>query len=283
MNLPLKSAGGKYYLARQIVTLMPRHTHYVEPYAGGMAVLFAKSSEDVSEVVNDLNGDLMNFWRVLQDKKLFAEFKRRVEVVPFSEVEWQDAQTELAEPATSITGTARLERAVRFFILCRQSMSGRCQEFTPLSRNRTRRGMNEQASSWLKAIEGLPAVHARLQRVVILNRPAVEVIRSQDGPGTLFYLDPTYLHETRSSATMFGEYEMPEEQHIELLDLIQGVQGKVMISGYRSSLYDARLAKWCRHEFMVPNSTATGDFKRRMIETLWCNFRSRTVAQKEAA
>jgi DNA adenine methylase len=281
MNMPLKTHGGKHYLARQIVALMPRHTHYVEPYFGGGAVFFAKPFDGISEVGNDLNGDLMTFWRVLQEKKAFADFKRRVEAVPFSEGEWQDAQQYLAEPDDSTSRSERVERAVQFFILCRQSMAGRCQEFAPLTRTRTRRGMNEQASAWLKAIEGLPAVHARLQRVVILNRPAIEVLRSQDGPETLFYLDPPYLPDTRSPGSVFGDLDMTEAQHEELLGVIQGLEGKVMLSGYGNPLYDSRLAKWHRHDFDLPNNAAAGVLKRRMVETLWCNFRSKVP--KEAA
>ena len=79
----------------------------------------------------------------------------------------------------------------------------------------------------------------RLQRVVVLNKPAVEVIRSQDGPNTLFYLDPPYLPEVRSAQGVFGKYEMTEAQHRELLDVINGVQGMVMLSGYPSKLYDS--------------------------------------------
>jgi DNA adenine methylase len=281
LNIPLKTHGGKHYLASQIVALMPRHTHYVEAYAGGLSVFFAKSCEGVSEVVNDLNGDLMNFWRVLQARKAFVEFKRRVQAVPFSEVEWQDAQKALTESDDSPSRTDRIERAVRFFILCRQSMSGRCKDFAPITRTRTRRGMNEQASAWLKSIDGLPAVHARLQRVVILNRPAVEVIRSQDGPDTLFYLDPPYVPETRSAGEAFGQFDMTEAQHQELLEVIRDVQGKVMISGYACDLYDSKLAKWHRHEFDLPNNAASGVLKRRMTEVLWTNFRAK--ARKEAA
>jgi DNA adenine methylase len=283
MNIPLKTHGGKHYLARQIIALLPSHTHYVEPYLGGGAVFFAKPFEGISEVVNDLNGDLMTFWHVLQEKKAFADFKRRIEAVPFSETEWQDAQKHLADTDNSSSRADRVERAVRFFILCRQSMAGRCQDFAPLTRTRTRRGMNEQVSAWLKAIDGLHAVHARLQRVVILNRPAVEVIRSQDGPETLFYLDPPYLPATRSAGDVFGELDMTEAQHEELLDVIKSLQGKVMLSGYGNSLYDTRLAKWHRHEFDLPNNAAGGVIKRRMVETIWCNFRSRSTGQKEVA
>jgi DNA adenine methylase len=141
--------------------------------------------------------------------------------------------------------------------------------------------MNEQASAWLKAIDGLPVVHARLQRVVILNRQAVEVIQSQDGPDTLFYLDPPYVPDTRSSGQVFGKFDMTEAQHEELLEIIKSLQGKVMISGYACALYDSKLAKWRRHEFDLPNNAASGILKRRMTETLWCNFR--TKARKEVA
>jgi DNA adenine methylase len=75
LTSPLKWHGGKHYLAARIVALMPPHLHYVEPYAGGLAVLLARDPEDerlflsphrgVSELVNDLDGRLTNFWRVL--------------------------------------------------------------------------------------------------------------------------------------------------------------------------------------------------------------------------
>jgi DNA adenine methylase len=191
LTQPLKWHGGKHYLARAIVALMPRHTHYVEPYAGGLAVLLAKPCEGISEVVNDRNAGLTNFWRVLQDETGFRRFQRHVQAMPFSEIEWQDAQVRLG--SVPMGDDNAIERAVRFFVFCRQSLAGRCEEFATLSRNRVRRGMNEQASAWLTAIEGLPEVHARLRRVVILRQPALTVLRSQDGPNTLFYLDPPYL------------------------------------------------------------------------------------------
>jgi DNA adenine methylase len=72
LSLPLKWHGGKHYLARHIVGLMPPHVHYVEPFVGGLAVLLRKNPDGVSEVVNDLLGDLTNFWRVLQGEDTFA-------------------------------------------------------------------------------------------------------------------------------------------------------------------------------------------------------------------
>lgn len=131
--------------------------------------------------------------------------------------------------------------------------------------------MNEQASAWLNAVEGLPDVHRRLKRVAILNRDALDVIRQQDGPETLFYLDPPYLGETRTAEKVYA-FEMATSQHADLLATIAACQGKVMLSGYPSALYDRELASWNRHQFKLPNQAAGGKSKRQMTEVVWCNF-----------
>ena len=219
---PLKWWGGKHYLAKDFVALMPPHLHYVEPYAGGLAVLLEKDPFDqskfwgdkgyeqgVSEVVNDINLELTNFWQVLQREDTFAVFRRLIEVTPFSQVEWENAEAR-QHPVRHLD----VQAAVAFFVRCRQSRAGGFKDFATLSRNRTRRKMNEQASAWSTCVEGLPAVSARLRRVVILNQPAVDVIRQQDGKATLFYLDPPYVHETRASTGTY-KHEMTEEDHRE--------------------------------------------------------------------
>ena len=214
---PLKWHGGKHYLAKKIIALMPPHLHYVEPYAGSLAVLLERDSDrnwldhgsggplpaslqGCSEVVNDLHGDLMNFWAVLRDTRMFSVFQRVVVAVPFSEYTWGMA-------VTLSSSDDRVERAVGFFVRCRQSRAGTFKGFATLSRNRTRRGMNEQASAWLATLDGLPEVHARLKRVVILNHDALQVIRQRDGDKTRFYLDPPYLAKTRTSTGQY-DYEM---------------------------------------------------------------------------
>ena len=261
---PLKWHGGKHYLAARIVRLMPPHVHYVEPFAGGLAVLLAKNPAGCSELVNDLDGRLSNFWRVLQEAETFERFRRIAEAVPFSEREWQDAGAGLehADPVA---------RAAAFFVRCRQSLAGRLDTFAPLSRTRTRRGMNEQASAWIAAVDGLPAVHTRLRRMAILCRPALEVIRSQDGPDTLFYCDPPYLKSTRTAPDVYT-LEMSEGDHAELLEALRTCRAKVMLSGYPSRLYDSALADWTRHTFDLPNNAAGGRAKGRETEVLWCNF-----------
>jgi DNA adenine methylase len=97
------------------------------------------------------------------------------------------------------------------------------------------------------------------------------VIRSQDGPQTLFYCDPPYLHSTRTARNVYAK-EMTATEHSALLLALRRCTGKVMLSGYRSELYDKQLAGWTRHEFELPNNAANGQSKRRMTECLWCNF-----------
>ena len=258
-------------MAAWIAAKFPPHIHYVEPYAGGLSVLLAKNPEGVSEVVNDIDGLLTNFWRVLQDRELRRCFLERLQCTPFSEIEFKDARSICQDSKQWFTGDVSVDVAVRFFILARQSLAGRQKHFAPLSRTRTRRGMNEQASAWMTAIDGLEAVGERLRRVVILNRPALDVIQSEDAPSTLFYLDPPYLGETRASKQVY-RHEMTPGDHLRLLDRIKSAESKVAISGYSSPTYEDALRAWNRHEYKTPNHSAGGKSKRTMTECLWTNY-----------
>lgn len=276
---PLKWWGGKHYLAKKIIALMPRHLHYVEPYFGGGAVLLEKDPLDssknwghvgweqgVSEVANDIHGELMNFWRVLQSEESFLAFRRIIEATPFSQVEWEDAETRQT-PNRPLD----VEAAASFFVRCRQSRAGEFKAFATLTRNRTRRAQNEQASAWWNCVEGLPAVHARLKRVVILNDDALKVIEAQDGEKTLFYLDPPYVHAARSTIGNY-RHEMTEEGHLQMLETIRRCRGRVMLSGYPNPLYERVLADWRRHDFQIDNKAAGGKTKSVMTEVVWTNF-----------
>lgn len=287
---PLKWHGGKNYLAKKIIDLMPKRCknpndpapddpgwlHYVEPYAGGLAVLLAMDPEGISEVANDRYHELTNFWTTLQDKRAFQEFKDIVDAIPFSFVEYVDSELRNEAPRM----WPNVEAAVKFFVRCRQSLAGRMDSFAPLTRNRTRRGMNEQASAWLNTVDGLPDVHARLKRVVILGHEALKVIRGQDGPRTLFYLDPPYLHETRATVGQY-QFEMTEVEHSALLNALVStkhsggsLEGRFLLSGYRSELYDSYAERfgWNRHDFQIDNKASGGKVKRKMVECVWTNY-----------
>jgi DNA adenine methylase len=305
---PLKWHGGKHYLRKWIIGLMPPHLHYVEPFFGGGSVLLARDPnrdwmidsrkfpaeerpmdapeisepwklagavQGCSEVVNDRYGELTNFWRVLQNPENFETFRRRIQATPFSQVEFRQSKDfldNLGESAV-LSSDIRVEKAVNFFIRARQSRQGLMRDFATLSRNRTRSRINEQASAWLNVVEGLPDVHRRLQGVVILNEDACDVIRRQDGDLTLFYCDPPYLHETRSTT---GEYsfEMSHHEHCQLLETLSQINGKFMLSGYPSPLYQDWQDRcgWNRHDFKIDNKAASGKTKEMKTECLWCNY-----------
>ena len=243
---------------------MPPHLHYVEPYFGGGSVLLHKDPIGVSEVANDIYGELMNFWRVLQDGPSYQHFARRMEATPFAKPEW--------ETATKIPiNSPDVSAAISFFIRCRQSRAGQFREFASITRNRLRRNMNEQCSAWINCVECLPDVHARLMRVLILCEDAIDTILKQDGPNTLFYLDPPYIHEARQCSGMY-QFEMVESDHAKLIDVLKNVQGTVILSGYPNQLYAKQLADWQIHDIDMPNHAAGGKTKRRMTERLWMNY-----------
>jgi DNA adenine methylase len=266
---------------------MPPHLHYVEPYFGAGQVLFLRDPTDgrlwwpgrtsdgrkadgVSEVVNDLHGDLMNFYAVLKDPDGFARLRHRLSLTLHSEDEWEAACRLLSGPRGD-----PVERAAALFTCCRQSLAGRMESFAPTVRTRLRGGRNDGVNAWWGAVDGLWAVHQRLQNVKLLNRPALEVIRSEDTEATLFYCDPPYYHPTRTATDVY-EHEMSEADHRGLLDVLLACRGKVILSGYANNLYDQTLAGWARHTEDRPNNAAGGKEKRRMTEVLWCNFRPLT-------
>ena len=279
---PIKWHGGKHYLANWIIEKMPPHLHYVEPYFGGGAVLLARdpdkdwmangktrlpaSLHGCSEVVNDVNRELTNFWQVLRDPAQFEKFRTRLEFTPFSAIEW-------AASAQTSNSADPIELAAAFFISARQSRQGLMKSFATLSRNRTRRGMNEQVSSYLSAIDGLEDVHQRLRSVVILNDDACTVIRQQDGPHTLFYCDPPYVHDTRTAKDAYA-HEMTLEQHTGLLETLASIQGKFLLSGYRSALYDEFAARlgWRRADRLIDNKASSMKSKETKCECLWMNY-----------
>lgn len=267
---PLKWHGGKHYLSDKIHALADQTTykHRVITHGGGMAELWNWEHDGISEIANDINGNLSNFWNVLRDEGQFADFQRRVQATPFSRPLWDEAEKHV----TSDTGRS-IERAFWFFVYARQSMAGRMDSFTPISRTRTRRGMNEQCSAWLSAIDGLPRVHERLKRVLILNTDAIKIIQQQDGPDTLFYSDPPYLRTTRTAPDVY-QYEMTLEQHEQLLTTLASIKGKFILSAYQNDLYQSYADRhgWSKDTHELPNNAATGAKKKRMTEVLFYNF-----------
>jgi DNA adenine methylase len=261
----LKYHGGKFHLAKRIVELMPPHKFYVEPFAGGLGVLLAKNPNGVSELVNDLNIRVSNFWKVLRDDETFKRFQRAIEATP------PVSRPAFEEALAHVYGNDPIADAVAFFTVHRQSMGGRGKSWSP-PEQRIIRGMNGSVSRWLTAIDGLTELHARLRRVVIENTDAIKQIQKWDIPDALLYLDPTYLAETRASPKIY-DCEMTAKDHRRLLDVVTGCRhAKVMLSGYDSELYNTALSSWKRYTFNVASHAAKTQTKARRTEALWTNF-----------
>ena len=255
--------GGKFSHLDWLLPLLPRCRHYCEPFGGSAAVLLNRKPSPI-ETYNDIDGDVVNFFRVLRDRP--EELKRAIAFTPFSREEFCFAVTESQAQASD------LERARRFYIRARQARTGLAQTATlgrwANCKNTSRTGISGVVSRWLGGVEALDEIAARLLRVQIENRPAVDVIKLYDSSDTLFYCDPPYLHETRGDKNAYG-FEMDITAHEELADVLQKVRGKVAVSGYRCDAMDRFFKGWRR--FDAPKKQCHS-IKQIRQECLWMNY-----------
>jgi len=255
--------GGKHNHLEWLLPLLPQCHHYCEPFAGSAAVLINREPSPV-ETVNDLDGALAKFFRVLRDAP--DEFVQQVALTPFSREEFYRA---LYEPGDEL---ADVERARRFFVRARQARTGLAQTATlgrwANCKNTSRSGMSGVVSRWLNSVHRLPDIADRLLRVQIENRPALDAIRLYDDHNTLFYCDPPYLHSTRGDAKAYG-FEMSEMDHRQLARQLHKCKAKVAISGYRCKVMDELYSDWKRHDAPAKNCHSIKKIRR---EALWVNF-----------
>ena len=199
--------GGKFSHLDWLLPLLPECHHYCEPFAGSGAVLINRAPAPV-ETYNDLDGEVVNFFRVLRDQH--QALIRAIALTPFSREEYYYAIYGSAEDITD------LERARRFYIRARQTRTGLAQTASlgrwANCKNTSRAGMSGVVSRWLGGVNALDEIAQRLIRVQIENRPAVDIIQLYDSHKTLFYCDPPYLHATRGDAKAYG-FEMDEAEH----------------------------------------------------------------------
>lgn len=256
----VKRHGGKAYLAKQIVALMPPHRVYFEPFVGGGSVLLNKPPSEV-EIANDLDAGLVNLWRCLEDP-LQAVVHLAGEL-PYDEATFDTAAKWLDSESDRV-------RAIGYLVRYRFSRGGLGKSFAWSERLRS--GKPGDVNAWETFVrDQLPAIAERVRNVRFFNQDAVEMLGDRHSPNTLIYADPPYLHETRTARNAY-EHEMSRERHIKMLESLCVTQAKVMLSGYRSDLYDFHLAGWNRVEFDMPNHSGQGKSKQRRIECLWMNY-----------
>lgn len=257
---PIPYYGAKANLGPRIADLLPPHAHYIEAFAGSLAVLLAKRPAPL-ETVNDLDGHLVTFWRVVRDNP--EALVDLIDATPHSRVEFEHAG-QLDDP-----GLSDVERARRVFTRIVQGRMGSLGK-TGWRNNVAYTSAQIKADEMRRFRQRLVIAAERIRRVQIENVDALELIeRYGVEPTNLIYADPPYLAETRASV---GHYrvEMPNpDQHIALAETLWKCKATVVLSGYRSELYDELYGDWYVEE--LPTVTTQGGAGKAVCEVLWAN------------
>ncbi|MBL7129232.1 MAG: DNA adenine methylase [Ignavibacteria bacterium] len=259
--------GGKFSHLEWLLPLLPNTNHFCEPFAGSAAVLLNREPSPV-ETYNDIDSELVNFFRVLRDQK--EELLYAIGMTPFSREEFQLAIKTLDESQNF----SNFERARLFYVRARQVRTGLAQTASngrwANCLNTSRAGMAGAVSRWLGSVESLEYIASRLLRVQIENDDALKVIQRYDSEETLFYCDPPYIHSTRGDNNAYSN-EMTDDNHRELSNLLNNVNGLVAVSNYDCELMDALYpsSKWKKH-YSSPKTIHSTKDKRQ--EVLWVNY-----------
>lgn len=254
----LRYHGGKWKLAAWITDHLPLHRVYVEPYGGAASILLRKA-RSYSEVYNDLDGEVVNLFRVLRSPADARELLRQVRLTPYARAEFELSYLATDDPIEQARRT--LFRAAAGYA------SGAQKRYGTGFRSNVTRPNTTPAADWRTLPAALEAVVERLRGVVIEHRPALDVIRQYDTPETLFYCDPPYPFATRNARNAGATYrhEMTDDDHRALAAVLRRVRGKVVLSGYACALYDDELyPDWHRVA-----RRAHADGARDRVEVLW--------------
>jgi DNA adenine methylase len=253
----LKWPGAKWSLSNEIINILPEHKIYLEPFFGSGAVFFSKTPCN-TEVINDLDGDIVNLFKCIRDYP--EELARLIELTPYSRQEYKESYNR--------EGTG-LERARQFIIRCNMARAG-MQYYSSSWRHAGpvlgATCKQRVSGAWNKVPEQILMAAERLKDAEIENTDALELIKKYNRSDCLIYVDPPYLLSTRRQRYYNVEMEK-DEQHIELLKVLKDHSGPIVLSGYNSELYNDLLPGWTKYSF---DAQAEQGLKR--TEVIWTNF-----------
>lgn len=265
----LRYHGGKWRLAPWIISHFPAHRVYVEPFGGGASVLLRKP-RTYAEVYNDLDGDVVNVFRVLRDPDQAVSLQALLRLTPFAREEFEG----LTIPADCPVERARRTVARAFMGFGSAAYNS---EYVTGFRRKSFRSGTSPAWDWRNYPDHLAAFAERLQGVAIENAPALEVIQAMDREDVLFYVDPPYVDSTRVKRVAGQKcyrFEMTDDEHRELAAVLQEIKGMAVVSGYRCQLYDELYAGWRRVD-----CRAYADKASPRTESLWISPRAQAATQ----
>ncbi len=260
--------GGKAQLAPWITSYFPPHEYYIEPFCGAASVFFQKHPAKY-ELLNDLNSDVVNIFRILQSEEKAARLVRQLYFTPYSR-EIYNSSFDADNNASDI------DRAVRFLTIA--SMSFNADSVNGHNRNGFRgyfksldyKRFTIPAQDWANWINYLDFFCARLQGVLIENIDAFKIIEKyRDHADVFWYFDPPYVHSTRQNLNCKYHTELTDFEHESLVSKLLSIKGKVIISGYDCEIYSnfeaAGWKKYCR-------KVQKNYMKNIPLECIWSNF-----------
>lgn len=253
MRPALKWYGGKNKIAQWVYSVFPPHDCYVEPFGGAASVLLNKPPA-THEVYNDLDSEVVNFFRVLRADG--GELVNLIANTPWSREEHRLAWEKSNEP---------LERARRFYVRCWQSYGAGTLNTAGSAGWQTQKGPRRGSTAvegWLDLLH-LDVVRSRLLSVQIEHDQALQVIERFDSVGTLFYVDPPYLPRQRRKTQVYT-HEMDINDHVDLAQTLLSASGMVVLSGYDDELYNEMYKGWRKM-----TRTTTNRMSDSVKECLW--------------
>lgn len=257
-----KNHGGKFYLAPWIINHFPANYEdlkFVETSGGAASILLNKKPSKI-DIYNDFNPKIANVFHCMKHNP--EEFINSINQIDYSEKSFKEA---LKVPFEY----GNVQSAIAELVSRRMSRGGLGKHFSWSRRLRGGRPGDENAWETFKNL--LPLINKRLQNVEIQCNDQLKVIKDNDSPDTLFYCDPPYVHSTRSAPNAY-ELEMTDNQHKELGETLNSIQGKALISGYDCPLYQSMFKNWRCTAKTVKNNAGQTKTKSSRIEVLWLNY-----------
>jgi len=271
LRSPVNYYGGKSYMVKHLLPLIPNHQHYVEAYCGGAWLFFAKSPSLI-ETLNDLNDGVTTFYRVLRNDP--SELMRLLEFTPYARRTYLECREQW------VGETDPVKKAWSWFVTQRMAFSGNINSSGWCHSKTSSRSHEAMAvRQFNSAISLIPQAHTRLKSAQIECKSALDVIRAYDHPDVFFYLDPPYVLSARRTKEGY-HHEVNDEHHRDLVKTLLSIQGKALLSGYRHAIYEPlERAGWRTLDFDLVSfahkrlgSGACDDTSKHRTETVWINY-----------
>ncbi|QDU29458.1 DNA adenine methylase [Anatilimnocola aggregata] len=261
---PFRWVGSKMTMMPRIAKLFPPHERYVSLFGGSGADIVNKPRSKM-EIYNDLDDDVVNVFATLRDDKTRKRLCEMMILTPYSRNQYRKCLTILqSNPSGPVEHAWAFIIVTLFGFVAKPPRYAKPGAFTINNRI-------PWARRWTHVTETLGHIAKRFREVVIECLPWQKIIEKYDDPSTLIYADPPYLHETRVEKRLY-RHEMSRTDHAELLRRLVRSQSKVVLSGYRSPLYDEALTGWRRLDMDVRCAVTVSRRRPRRTEVVWMNF-----------